>query len=118
MLVQLKKLFPSTYGQPIVELRVTSMPSDAISLRIGVVLSGGQASGGHNVIAGIFDFLQRSCGPDSALFGFLDGPAGIFKHKYQSLTRETIQPYVNQGMKRVFHAAANKTYDTTVCVVV
>jgi len=93
----ISKLFPQIYGQPILELRSTTAPPTRRILRIGVVLSGGQASGGHNVIAGIFDFLQRVGDTGSKLFGFLDGPAGIFKHKYRELDAEYIRPYRNQG---------------------
>ncbi|KAE9461641.1 hypothetical protein C3L33_06452, partial [Rhododendron williamsianum] len=66
------------------------------SLKIGVVLSGGQAPGGHNVISGIFDYLQNSC-KGSTLYGFKGGPAGIMKCKYVVLTPEYIYPYRNQG---------------------
>ncbi|XP_020590602.1 pyrophosphate--fructose 6-phosphate 1-phosphotransferase subunit beta [Phalaenopsis equestris] len=65
-------------------------------LKIGVVLSGGQAPGGHNVISGLFDYLQdRAKG--STLYGFRGGPAGIMKCKYVELTPEFIYPYRNQG---------------------
>lgn len=65
-------------------------------LKVGVVLSGGQASGGHNVITGLFDAL-KSIHPESRLYGFLNGPAGIPKKKYIELTKEYIAPYRNQG---------------------
>ncbi len=65
-------------------------------LHIGVVLSGGQASGGHNVIAGIYDCLRR-LSSGSKLYGFLDGPAGIISGIYRELTSELLDPYRNQG---------------------
>ncbi|XP_038984082.1 pyrophosphate--fructose 6-phosphate 1-phosphotransferase subunit beta [Phoenix dactylifera] len=95
---EIKKLFPNLFGQPSATLVPTgSAPSEmAGSLKVGVVLSGGQAPGGHNVISGIFDYLQdRAKG--STLYGFKGGPAGIMKCKYMELTSEYIYPYRNQG---------------------
>lgn len=66
------------------------------SLQVGVVLSGGQAAGGHNVIIGIHDCLKQ-LNSNSRLFGFLDGPSGIISGKSKELTAETIAPYRNQG---------------------
>lgn len=67
-----------------------------LAKRVGVVLSGGQAAGGHNVIAGLYDAL-RTLHPDSVLFGFLNGPKGILDQKYISITEELLIPYRNQG---------------------
>ncbi|XP_042025986.1 pyrophosphate--fructose 6-phosphate 1-phosphotransferase subunit beta [Salvia splendens] len=95
---EIAKLFPCLFGQPSVNL----VPGDAAgelapkALKIGVVLSGGQAPGGHNVISGIFDYLQDRC-KGSTLYGFRGGPAGIMKGKYVVLTPEYIYPYRNQG---------------------
>lgn len=94
---EVRKLFPQTFGQRIVELKSSSEAPTRRVLKIGVVLSGGQASGGHNVIAGLFDFMQRVGAPGSKLYGFLDGPAGIFKGRYRELDAEYIRPYRNQG---------------------
>ncbi|CAL5361644.1 unnamed protein product [Camellia sinensis] len=66
-----------------------------LKLKIGVVLSGGQAPGGHNVISGIFDYLQDRC-KGSTVYGFRGGPTGIIKCKYVVLTPEFIYPYRNQ----------------------
>ena len=66
------------------------------SMRIGVVLSGGQASGGHNVITGLFDAL-KTLQASSSLYGFLDGPSGIVENKYKELTESLLAPYRNQG---------------------
>jgi pyrophosphate--fructose-6-phosphate 1-phosphotransferase len=91
----IKTLFPLTYGQPIVTLNAGGMlPTTA--LKVGVVLSGGQAPGGHNVIAGLFDAL-KAANPDTKLFGFLKGPGGVIKGKYQELTAEIIDAYRNTG---------------------
>ncbi|XP_058220380.1 pyrophosphate--fructose 6-phosphate 1-phosphotransferase subunit beta-like [Rhododendron vialii] len=95
---EIAKLFPNLFGQPSAILVPGSLPKAALDerLKIGVVLSGGQAPGGHNVICGIFDYLQgRTNG--STLYGFKGGPAGIMKCKYIELTTEFIHPYRNQG---------------------
>ncbi|XP_073121029.1 pyrophosphate--fructose 6-phosphate 1-phosphotransferase subunit beta isoform X2 [Henckelia pumila] len=92
---EIAKLFPCLYGQPSANL----VPGDLSlvqGLKIGVVLSGGQAPGGHNVISGIFDYLQDYC-KGSTLYGFRGGPAGIMKCKYVILTPEFIYPYRNQA---------------------
>ncbi|XVE87724.1 hypothetical protein DITRI_Ditri19aG0010900 [Diplodiscus trichospermus] len=95
---EIAKLFPNLFGQPpamLVPNGADSIRSDQ-KLKIGVVLSGGQAPGGHNVISGIFDYLQdRAKG--SILYGFRGGPAGIMKCKYVELTSDYIYPYRNQG---------------------
>ncbi|KAE8723090.1 Pyrophosphate--fructose 6-phosphate 1-phosphotransferase subunit beta [Hibiscus syriacus] len=95
---EIAKLFPNLFGQPsamLVPNGADSLRSD-MKLKIGVVLSGGQAPGGHNVISGIFDYLQdRAKG--SILYGFKGGPAGIMKCKYIELTSDYIYPYRNQG---------------------
>ncbi|KAL7584479.1 hypothetical protein Lser_V15G45656 [Lactuca serriola] len=92
---QIAKLFPNLFGQPSVSLKPGgSLPEK--SLKIGVVLSGGQAPGGHNVISGIFDYLQtRAHG--STMYGFKGGPAGIMKCKYVKLNGDIVYHYRNQG---------------------
>ncbi|KMT04089.1 hypothetical protein BVRB_8g185430 [Beta vulgaris subsp. vulgaris] len=95
---EIAKLFPSLYGQP----SSVMVPSDSEGLsssqklKIGVVLSGGQAPGGHNVICGIFDYLQARA-KGSVVYGFRGGPAGIMKGKYVELTWDFVHPYRNQG---------------------
>ncbi|KAH1213766.1 Pyrophosphate--fructose 6-phosphate 1-phosphotransferase subunit beta [Glycine max] len=95
--VEIAKLFPNLFGQPSTAL----VPSDSHTppvnqkLKIGVVLSGGQAPGGHNVISGIFDYLQDLV-EGSTLYGFRGGPTGIMKCKYVELTSDYIYPYRNQ----------------------
>eukprot|EP01034_Spumella_vulgaris_P025152 gene25152-31575_t len=89
--------FPNTYGKPGVSFQVSESASvKSEFLKVGVVLSGGQASGGHNVIVGVFDFIKR-LSPKSQLFGFLDGPQGIYKGQYAELTTETIDSFRNSG---------------------
>ncbi|KAF8410775.1 hypothetical protein HHK36_003312 [Tetracentron sinense] len=93
---EIAKLFPGVFGQPSAMLVPTDSAVSDQKLKIGVVLSGGQAPGGHNVISGIFDYLQdRSKG--SILYGFKGGPAGVMKCKYVELTSDFIYPYRNQG---------------------
>ena len=92
---EIQKHFPKTYGQPI----VTAMDGPVRSpypMRVGVVFSGGQAAGGHNVIAGILDTL-RALHPESTLFGFLGGPGGIIEGKHIEITEDVLAPYRNQG---------------------
>ncbi|KAI7744896.1 hypothetical protein M8C21_009273 [Ambrosia artemisiifolia] len=93
---EIAKLFPSLYGQPSAMLVPSESTEPGTPLKIGVVLSGGQAPGGHNVISGIFDYLQERC-KGSTMYGFRGGPAGIMKGKYVVLTPEYIYPYRNQG---------------------
>lgn len=95
---EIAKLFPCLFGQPSANLVPGDSAGDLLpqALKIGVVLSGGQAPGGHNVISGIFDYLQDHC-KGSTLYGFRGGPAGIMKGKYVVLTPEYIYPYRNQG---------------------
>ncbi len=91
----IKKLFENTYGMPI----LTFEPGDKIeypAAKVGVILSGGQAPGGHNVIAGIFDGL-KALNPESKLYGFLGGPSGLTDNKYIELTSEIIDHYRNTG---------------------
>lgn len=92
---EVKSLFPKTFGRPIVEGKEGN-PREGRELRVGVVLSGGQAAGGHNVISGLFDALRALC-PQSKLFGFLGGPSGIVENEVMEITNEGIAPYRNQG---------------------
>lgn len=87
--------FPHTFGQPILEAIEGEHPAFE-TLRVGVVFSGGQASGGHNVISGLFDALKKM-DPDSQLFGFLGGPSGIVDHEAMEITGDKLSEYRNQG---------------------
>ena len=89
------KLFPNTYGMPV--LRFEAAPKKEYpAINVGVILSGGQAPGGHNVISGLFDGL-KAMNKDSRLFGFLLGPGGLIDHKYMELTADIIDDYRNTG---------------------
>lgn len=95
----LAKLFPHTSQQKYVRLEPSSNSSAWEShppLRVGVVLSGGQAPGGHNIISGLFDYVKQ-CNPNSQLFGFLGGPHGIFTAKYREIDAEFMSRYRNLG---------------------
>ncbi|MGN1236707.1 MAG: diphosphate--fructose-6-phosphate 1-phosphotransferase [Bacteroidaceae bacterium] len=92
---EVKKLFPNTYGLPIVEF-VAGEEKKYPQMNVGVILSGGQAPGGHNVICGIYDGIKR-LNPDNKLYGFLLGPGGLVDHKYKELTGDIINEYRNTG---------------------
>ena len=92
---KIKALLPLTSGQPFVRGE-KGEKREHKSLQIGVVFSGGQAPGGHNVITGIYDALKL-LNSHSKLFGFLEGPGGIVKAKSRELTAEDLAPFRNQG---------------------
>lgn len=91
-----KDIFPNTYGLPTVSFAPGGATGSDSAITIGVILSGGQAPGGHNVIAGLFDGL-KALNPDNTLYGFLKGPDGLLKNQYQVLDAETIDAYRNTG---------------------
>ncbi len=91
-----KDLFAKTYGAPIARFVKGSNPSAGKKINLGVILSGGQAPGGHNVIAGLYDGLKKS-NPESKLYGFLGGPAGIMNDRVMELTDEIMDAYRNTG---------------------
>jgi pyrophosphate--fructose-6-phosphate 1-phosphotransferase len=91
----LRELFPFAIQQPIIAFK-QGTSSHSKPLKVGVVLSGGQAPGGHNVITGLLDALKK-LNSKSQLIGFLDGPSGIIKNKFIPLTEEGVAPYRNQG---------------------
>lgn len=93
---EIKKLFPNTYGMPIVEFVPTDEKKEYAPINIGVILSGGQAPGGHNVICGLYDELKKQ-NPQNKLYGFLMGPGGLVDHKYIEMTDELIDEYRNTG---------------------
>lgn len=92
----IKELFAKTYGKPIVTFKSTSDKKSSPVKNVGVILSGGQAPGGHNVIAGLFDALKQA-NPENKLYGFLGGPSGIIEGKYVEMTKEFIDAYRNTG---------------------
>lgn len=91
----IKQLFPNTYGMPL----ITFEPGEKHSypaVGVGVILSGGQAPGGHNVISGLYDGL-KALNPANRLYGFLGGPSGLVEHNYIELTKEIVDEYRNTG---------------------
>jgi len=93
----LKRIFPETYGLPSVNFVVGSNPDIKKKIiRVGVVLSGGPAPGGHNVIAGLFDALKK-VNPRNKLIGFLGGPSGILENKCKEITSQMVNQYRNTG---------------------
>lgn len=92
-----RKLFPETYGLPTVTFaRARNAAAARKAVRVGVVLSGGQAPGGHNVIAGIFDGLKKA-NSHNKLIGFLGGPSGILENKFKEITSPLLAAYRNTG---------------------
>ena len=91
----IKKLFPNTYGMPIVEFEPATSSNNQ-KMNVGIILSGGQAPGGHNVITGLFDQIKK-LNPENRLFGFILGPGGLVDHNYMELTESIIDEYRNTG---------------------
>ena len=92
---EIKQLFPNTYGMPLVEF----VPGEAVAhekMNVGIILSGGQAPGGHNVITGLFDAVKK-LNPENRLYGFILGPGGLVDHNYMELTKEIVDEYRNTG---------------------
>ncbi|CAD7963561.1 unnamed protein product [Amoebophrya sp. A120] len=93
---RIKALFPTTCQSKAVQFVPGGTLAGSAPLRIGAVLSGGQAPGGHNIVVGIYDQAKR-IHPDSVVFGFLDGPHGIFASQYVQLNDEIIDGFRNTG---------------------
>ena len=90
------RLFPNTYGMPLLTFEAAAQQVEMPQVNVGVILSGGQAPGGHNVISGLFDGLKR-LNPANKLYGFLGGPGGLVDNEYLELTAEYIEDYRNTG---------------------
>ncbi|NLF82787.1 MAG: diphosphate--fructose-6-phosphate 1-phosphotransferase, partial [Candidatus Gastranaerophilales bacterium] len=93
---QIKKMFPNVFGAEVITFEPGQDAGAQKTINAGVILSGGQAPGGHNVIAGIFDALKEA-NPENKLYGFLGGPSGIIDGKYMELTADYVQEYRNTG---------------------
>ena len=91
----IKALFPNTYGMPLIQF-VEGEAVEFPAIKVGVILSGGQAPGGHNVISGLFDGIKK-LNKDSKLYGFILGPGGLVDHNYMELTAEVVEEYRNTG---------------------
>ena len=92
---EIKALFPNTYGMPLIEFEQSDVANTA-KMNVGVILSGGQAPGGHNVITGLFDTIKK-LNPENRLFGFILGPGGLVDHNYMEITADFIDDYRNTG---------------------
>ena len=93
---QIKELFKNTYGKPVVTFNAGNESKTSSARNVGVILSGGQAPGGHNVIAGLYDALKQANSANK-LYGFLGGPSGIIDGKYVEFTDEFMNAYRNTG---------------------
>ncbi|MCI6118268.1 MAG: diphosphate--fructose-6-phosphate 1-phosphotransferase [Prevotella sp.] len=93
---EVEKLFPNTYGMPYLKFEPTEGEADSVAINVGVILSGGQAPGGHNVISGLFDGIKK-LNPENRLYGFILGPGGLVDHNYMELTEDIIDEYRNTG---------------------
>ena len=92
---EIKALFPNTYGMPVIEFEAGEQKA-LEPFNVGIILSGGQAPGGHNVISGLFDGV-KSLNPKNKLYGFILGPGGLVDHKYMEITPELMDEYRNTG---------------------
>ena len=93
---EIKELFPNVFSKPIAKFDTVGADLSTEVKNVGVILSGGQAPGGHNVIAGLYDAL-KTANKENKLFGFLGGPSGIVDGKYLEITDEIIDNYRNTG---------------------
>ena len=107
---EIKALFPNTYGMPIIKM-IKGEKKSFEPMNVGVILSGGQAPGGHNVICGLFDGL-KNLNPQNKLYGFLGGPSGLIEHKYTELTAEIIDEYRNTGGFDIIGSGRTKLEET------
>ena len=103
----LKDIFPNTFYQPLIHFKEGSVLQERAPLKIGVVFSGGPASGGHNVLAGLHDAM-KSLNKESELIGFLNGPRGIINDEFILLDEEVLAPYRNTGGFRLIGTGRDK----------
>lgn len=94
----IKNSFPKTAGQPFIKLEKSKeiVKKEYKAKKIGVILSGGQAAGGHNVISGLFDAMKKA-NPASILYGFQGGPSGLIENNYIEITEKLLEQYRNTG---------------------
>lgn len=106
----IKSLFPNTYGMPLITFEPGVAEKQPV-VGVGVILSGGQAPGGHNVISGLYDGL-KALNPENKLYGFLGGPSGLVDHKYIELTSEIVTEYRNTGGFDIIGSGRTKLEET------
>ena len=92
----IKEMFPNTYGMPVITFEPGEYEGVSQTFNVGVILSGGQAPGGHNVIYGLFDGLKK-LNPENKLYGFLGGPGGLVDNQYVEITVDMVAHYRNTG---------------------
>ena len=92
----LRAVFKRGFGKPAAVFTRGKNDAAGRQLAVGVILSGGQAPGGHNVIAGLFDGLKKG-NADSKLYGFLGGPAGLIENRTLLLQADLVDAYRNTG---------------------
>ena len=93
---KIKALFPNTYGKNEITFQKGQNTSEAKKQIVGVILSGGQAPGGHNVVCGLYDALKAT-NKENELYGFKGGPSGLLEDNYIIMTDEYINQYRNTG---------------------
>ena len=107
---EIKALFPNTYGMPVVRF-ADGGSADRQSFNVGIILSGGQAPGGHNVISGLYDGV-KAINPANKLYGFLMGPGGLVDHKYIEFDDALIDEYRNTGGFDIIGSGRTKLEET------
>ena len=107
---EIKALFPNTYGMPVVRF-ADGGSADSQSFNVGIILSGGQAPGGHNVISGLYDGV-KAINPANKLYGFLMGPGGLVDHKYIEFDDALIDEYRNTGGFDIIGSGHTKLEET------
>ena len=93
---KINALFPTTSNMPVLSFEKADAKADMKPINVGVILSGGQAPGGHNVIAGLYDGI-KSLNPDSKLYGFKGGPGGLVDNDYVEIDDAFMNAYRNTG---------------------
>ncbi|MFT3739611.1 MAG: diphosphate--fructose-6-phosphate 1-phosphotransferase [Breznakibacter sp.] len=109
---EIARIFPNTYGMPLISFEPDANATSYPALNVGVILSGGQAPGGHNVISGLFDGLKK-INPNSKLYGFLGGPSGLVDNEYAELTSDIIDHYRNTGGFDIIGSGRTKLEETS-----
>ncbi len=109
---QIRELFPNTYGMPIVTFEKAGQVIALPSFNVGVILSGGQAPGGHNVISGLFDGIKK-INPGNRLYGFLGGPGGLTDHQYVEITAGYLEEFRNTGGFDIIGSGRTKLEETS-----
>lgn len=107
----IKAMFPNTYGMPLITFEPSNDSTVSPVTNVGVILSGGQAPGGHNVISGLFDGLKK-LNKENKLYGFLGGPSGLTDNQYIEITAELVDQYRNTGGFDIIGSGRTKLEET------